>query len=350
MGVKLRERKLKNGRKRYYLDIYHNGVRSYEWLHAVEKNDDKKQKKQLAETIRAARSLELESEGTNFIPKHKKKVTVSKYFDHYLQNYKQRDIRSIRNAINKFQEFLQRPNFTLSNLSQIHLEKFKYYLVHEAGLKGETPYSYWKRFKKVLINAEREGYIKDTVYKRVRWESSNKKAETTLTKQILTEDEIQALKSTYCGNENVKRAFLFACYTGLGYAEFKSLTWKNIVNDRLVIDRIKTRREINIKLSPFAQELLGEPGNGLIFDLKHKGKFLSEVAIKKNLTNMMRRAGIDKNITFYCGRHTFAVRLLSNGANLKTVADALGHSGTAHTIKYLNYVNSIKDDATSSLD
>lgn len=352
MGVRLRERSLAKGVKRYYLDIYHNGNRSYEWLHSVEKGDDKIQKKALAETIRAQRALEIESEGTQFVPKHKKKITVAQYFDNYIDNYQQKDVRSIKNALNKFQQYLLKPKFAISSLNQLHIEKFRHYLINDAGLSGETPYSYWKRFKKVLIHAQKEGYIKESIYKNIRWESKNKKAEATLTKPVLIEDEIAVLKKTRCGNDEVKRAFLFACYTGLGYAEFKTLTWKNIVNDRLIIDRVKTNSEINIQLSTSAIKLLGGPKkqDDFIFDLKHKGKFLSEVAIKKNLTNMMKRANIDKNITFYCGRHTFAVRLLTNGANLKTVADALGHSSTAHTVKYLNYVNSIKDDATSNLN
>ncbi|WP_421811062.1 site-specific integrase [Flagellimonas sp.] len=356
MSVKLRERNLAKGRKRYYLDIYQNGVRSYEWLHVVEKGDDKIQKRELAQNIRAARALELESEGTNFIPRHKKKVTIPKYIETYLANYKLRDIRSIKNALNKFQQYLReekgKPNLPMSGLNKLYVEGFREYLLYRAGLNGETPYSYWKRFKKVLIYAEKQGYLKESVYKGVKWESKNKKAEKTLVKQILTEEEIQTLKSTYCGNDEVKRAFLFACYTGLGYSEFKRLKWSNIINNRLIINRSKVdSSEINIQLSSAALQLLGEPKaqNDLIFNLKHKKKFLSEVAIKKNLTGMMKRAKIDKNITFYCGRHTFAVRLLSNGANLKTVADALGHSSTAHTVKYLNYVNSIKDDATSNL-
>lgn len=350
MGVTLNERKLANGAKRYFLVIWYNGIRSYEWLHTVKKDDNKKEKKDLAETIRAQRALEIESEGTNYVPKHKKKITITEYFDNYIKNYKQKDLRTIEGALNKFKEYLEKPKLPISSLNELHIDKFKYYLVNDAGLKGETPYSYWRRFKKVLIYATRENYIKESVYKNIRWESKNKKAESTLTKQVLTEDEILILKETYCGNDEVKRAFLFACYSGLGYAEFKKLTWKNIVNDKLIIDRAKTNSEINIKLSNSALKLLGERSSGLIFNLKHEGKFLSDNAINKNLKNWLSKAKIEKDITFYCGRHTLAVRLLLNGANLKTVSDALGHKTSAHTIKYLNHVNSLKDDATSNLD
>lgn len=350
MGVKLHERKLANGAKRYYLVIWNNGIRSYEWLHTVEKKDDKKQKKDLAESIRAQRALEIESEGTNYVPKHKKKITLQKYFENYLENYKQKDIRTMEGALKKFQEYLKKPKLPISSLNQLQIEGFKNYLLNDAGLNGETPYSYWRRFKKILIHAEKESYIKESVYKKVKWKSKDKKAETTLTKQILTEEEIKLLKETYCGNAEVKRAFLFACYSGLGYAEFKTLTWKNISNQKLIIDRAKSKRQINIKLSNSAFQLLGERSKGLIFDLKNNGKFLSDTAINKNIKNWIKKAKIEKDITFYCGRHTYAVRLLNNGTNLKTVSDALGHATSAHTIKYLNHVNNLKDDATFNLD
>jgi integrase/recombinase XerD len=68
------------------------------------------------------------------------------------------------------------------------------------------------------------------------------------------------------------------------------------------------------------------------------------------LKNWIKKAEIEKNISFYCGRHTYAVNLLKNGANLKTVSDAMGHSNTRHTVKYLNYVDSLKDTATSNLN
>ena len=189
------------------------------------------------------------------------------------------------------------------------------------------------------------------MYKNVRFKKKGDYSETKLTKQVLIESEISVLQNTYCGNPEIKRAFLFACYSGLGLAECKILKWNNIINDRLIINREKTGTEINLSLSKAALDLLGERKDfkDLIFDLKHNGKFISEVSINKTLNNWLKKAEIEKKISFYCGRHTFATRLLIKGANLKTVSDALAHKTTANTIKYLNYVNSLKDDATSNL-
>jgi site-specific recombinase XerD len=88
----------------------------------------------------------------------------------------------------------------------------------------------------------------------------------------------------------------------------------------------------------------------LIFNFESKnGKIISDNGINKCLRNWVKRAKIDKHITYYCSRHNFAVQLLSYSANLKTVADALGHSDTRNTIKYLNYIDNLKDEAVDNL-
>ena len=47
----------------------------------------------------------------------------------------------------------------------------------------------------------------------------------------------------------------------------------------------------------------------------------------------------------HCSRHSFAVNILNNGANIKTVASLLGHSGLQHTEKYTRAVDSLKEAA-----
>ena len=73
-SVILREKKLKNGRKSLYLDIWSNGKRSYEFLKLyLEKpvntllRDENRRTRQLAETIRAKRQIELQNEAYDVI-------------------------------------------------------------------------------------------------------------------------------------------------------------------------------------------------------------------------------------------------------------------------------------------
>ena len=55
------------------------------------------------------------------------------------------------------------------------------------------------------------------------------------------------------------------------------------------------------------------------------------------------------SISWHCARHSFAVNILNNGANIKTVASLLGHSGLKHTEKYTRAVDKLKENAINSL-
>lgn len=350
MSVKLRQKELINKGKSFYLDIYHNGKRHYEFLNIqiIPKDDTPEKKKEkitLANLIRSQRELDLNSEGSNYTPNHKKKIDFLEFYRAYLAKYPKKDKRMIKYSLEKFISYIDKDSFLASELTPDVCEGFKDYLTSsKAGLSGETPQNYWARFKKVLRAATKDGLFKEIPTIEIIWKHSDDSDK--LKKEVLTADELQKIASTYCGNDEVKKSFLFACFTGLGMAEIRKLKWNAINNNRLKTYREKTGSEINILLSSTAIKIIGErkKPDSFVFDLD-----ITDNAISKDLTAWVKKAGIDKNITFYCGRHTFAVQLLSNGSNLKTVSDCMGHKNTRHTIKYLNYVDSLKDDAINNL-
>ncbi|QXP63921.1 site-specific integrase [Polaribacter sp. HaHaR_3_91] len=354
MSVKLRERKLAKGAIKYYLDIIYNGERTYEFLdvkiYPTDSKSVKAEKKNIANLIRSNRELDIITEDTNYIPKHLKNINFHEFAESFIEDYKKKDLRMINATYKKFKEFVENDKLKLSEVGPFIMNGFKDYLNEEAGLKGESPHNYFTRFKKILKDAELKGLIKKNPTDGIRFKRSGTSDE--LKKQVLTSEELQILAKAKCGNEELKKAFFFACYTGLGYAEIKKLKWKNIKKDRLETRREKTNKKIELKLKESIISILGEPKKkeDFVFDFTLKnGKTISDNGVNKCLKNWVARAKIDKHITFYCARHTMATQLLSYGANLKTVADALGHSDTRNTIKYLNYIDSLKDDAVDNL-
>lgn len=355
MGVTLRKKKLAKGNYSYYLDIYHNGKRFYETLNLHTKTgkgigDFNKDLKDLAEEVRNNRAIELTANDYQIAPKFKQNTLFSEFYESFLESYRKNDKRMHERALSKFKSFItlkvkrekKELIVTFKNLGPSLISEYTDYLQHDAGLSGDTPHDYYARFKRALNYAKDQNIIKTNPCEGI---TIKLKGKNSLKKQILTEEELQTLAHTPCSNNESKRAFLFACFTGFGYAEIIKLKWADIQNNKVNTHREKTGEQVWNDLSETAQKLLGKRENpeAPLFNLP------SDTAVNKAIKKWVLKARIEKKITFYCGRHAFAVLLLTNGENLKTIADLMGHSTTQHTVKYLNYVDQLKTDAIKNL-
>ena len=144
-------------------------------------------------------------------------------------------------------------------------------------------------------------------------------------------------------------------YCGLRFCDVKDLTFANVdySNKLLKFEQNKTKGHsansgVVIPLTDNLLKLIGEPTaeqtkESLIFPLP------SYESCSKSLRRWVKRAGIDKHISWHCARHSFATNILINGANIKTVASLLGHSGLKHTEKYVRAVDKLKEEAICSL-
>lgn len=329
------------------MDIHHNGERWREFLKIkiLPKDPKRAELKRIIEEKRAQRELEILSEDLGRVPDHIKNKNFFDFAESFLNGYRKKDIRIVAASIKKFREAIGNPRLKISQVSPAIMKTYMEYLIYDSGLSGETAHNYFTRFKKVLKEAKIKNYLKEMPTSDLTFKNPNK--DDTLRKQVLTEDELQILASTYCGNPEVKKAFLFSCFTSLGLAEIKALKWENIKTGRLETFRAKTGERINNRLSTTALSLIGEKktDEDYIFNLQK----ISTNGVNKAIRYWVGRTKIDKHITFYSGRHTFACLMLLNGANLKTTADAMGHSSTASTLKYLNHISKLQDEAIDNL-
>lgn len=96
-------------------------------------------------------------------------------------------------------------------------------------------------------------------------------------------------------------------------------------------------------------ELIGEPSspnnrNEVIFPLP------SYEMCSKALRRWVKRAGINKHISWHCARHSFATNMLQdNKIDIKSLAATLGHSGLKYTEKYVRAKDSRIQAALDSL-
>lgn len=95
-----------------------------------------------------------------------------------------------------------------------------------------------------------------------------------------------------------------------------------------------------------ATQLLGERGDK---DAKVFPGLTYSAYENKHLYQWIGLAGIEKNITFHCFRHTYAVLQLELGADLYTVSKMLGHRDLKTTQIYAKIVDKTKQDAANRI-
>lgn len=314
---------------------------------------------ELAKRIRFERGQEMLESIEGYRLKKKRDINFLEYFQAYIDKYTKKDIRMLDIALRRFVDFLNETPEYQKFAKKIRPEQitkdmviaFTEYL--QGRSIGEGAKSIYARFKKVIKYAiEHDIIIKDPCTG-----ISIKVDDQQLKKDVLSQDEIQILIATHYNNENpnIRRAFIFCLYCGLRFCDVRDLTFANVdySNKLLKFEQNKTKGHsansgVVTPLNDGLLKLIGKPTsqdnrNERIFPLP------SYTMCLKALERWVKRAGINKHISWHCARHSFAVNILNNGANIKTVASLLGHSGLKHTEKYTRAVDSLKQDAINSL-
>ena len=149
--------------------------------------------------------------------------------------------------------------------------------------------------------------------------------------------------------------FIYLC-NGINVKDLCLLKRKNIEGDTLKYLRAKTKRskkdqqKIVVSLKPQAKEVInrwGQPSvspESYVFPHLKKG-MSAEVeratyqqltkTINKYMKLIAKELGINKDVTTYYARHSFATILKNSGASIEFISEALGHSDSKTTQSYL---------------
>jgi integrase len=281
-----------------------------------------KESEDQAKTKRSKRYLEINAEQDGEISSHNRQEDFITFFadlaDKHDKNWKQ--------AARVLREYCKGP-VSFRALNGFWLEGFQKYL--EKNYNHNWGWLLQSRIRAGLKQALRERRIPKDICVEVKPIPYKKKK-----KVFLTAVEIQQLAKTPFENHELKRAFLFSCFSGLRYSDICALTWRNIDGEFLDFEQIKTGEDARIPLHPNAKQILFENREKVINLDEKVFKMLSNTRVNQLVKIWARRAGIQKLVTFHTGRHTCGFLNLDDEVSIYDLQKIMGHSKLATTEDY----------------
>ena len=354
MGITLEKRKKAKGRIALYLNFCFGHKRWRESLNiTLEEPIDaatrrrNREKMKLALTIRNKRELDfIANKHSIRAIKRTTGLNWLDFFREYGDQYPRKDIKMVKASYNHLARFVGDRPLYVWQIDRNFCQQFYDFL--KRHLSGHTPAGYFSKFKQCLDYSVERHLLPANPARHIRVVE-----QTEFTKAILNAEEMKRLAVTPCACHDVKRAFLFACTTGLRWCDVIALRSESIDHPNrklhLVQQKVKSHSSkavLHLVLNDSAMELLHAfppTPDGRVFDLP------SYSYSRRVLLAWVARAGVDKHITFHCARHSFITNLLLGGANIKTASELAGHSTIRHTEKYVHIVDELKRKAVDSL-
>lgn len=365
--VNLRQRRRSNGRIALYLDICKDGERKYEYLKLyllpentrADKAANKETMRQ-AEAIRAQRVVEMRSRQFGVEYSDSSKILFYNFVESLITRKEGTTKTSWQNCMAHLLRYEPNRSITFKDITPQWVQGFRDYLDTEAKqwdidnrkrnvapkpIGEGTKALMFQKLCSALNIAVKQGIINRNPSLNVE-----RFKEPESEREFLTVDELRRLAKTPPPDKEVARAFLFSCLTGLRWSDIVKLKWGDVQkmgeSIRIVFKQQKTGGLEYLDLNPQAVELLGKPktSDTLVFS-----NLMASQQVRINVTAWVKSAGIDKHITFHCGRHTFAIMMLDAGVDLYTLSKLLGHKSIETTQIYAKILDKNKQAAVNRI-
>ncbi len=377
--VSLRQKKISKGRKSLYLDFYppiphpETGKltrREFLGLYIYEKPKTPIDKTHNTETLKIGKSIRQKRE--NFLNKPEiysqyekeqlrlKELGEQCFIEYFTKLAKKRKASNHDNWISalKYLKSFTNGSLQFADLNEKFLDDFKEYLLttksnksSKTTLSQNSAVSYFNKVKAALKQAYKDGILQTDLNAKV---SPIKPEETR--REYLTLEELNTLVKTNCKNPLLKRSALFSALTGLRFSDIQKMTWSELehIKGQGYFLKFNQKKTKGVEVLPISEQAYSftngtenpkdMPQDKPVFEgLKYSAYN------NKHLFQWIGKAGITKDITFHCFRHTFATLQLFNGTDIYTVSKMLGHKDLKTTQVYAKIVDEAKRKASNSI-
>ena len=273
-------------------------------------------------------------------------------YENYLTKVKQASantIASYMRDIRQYSEWLRREeDLDVVDAAQLNISDYLSHLESD-GRSAATVSRSLASLKNFYSYVVSSGFLESTPVTDIKVERGEKKLP-----QILTDREIELLLAQpVCVDAKGFRdkAMLEVMYaTGIRVTELIDLDVDDVNLELGIIKCAGSKKSRAIPLYPGALKALSaylkDVRKSMIADPSEKALFVNVNGVRmsrqgfwKILKHYQGTARIEKEITPHTLRHSFAVHLLENGADLGSLQELMGHSDISSTQMYTHMVN-----------
>ncbi len=306
-----------------------------------------------------------------------KEIAVSKFFNDRIERLESekrfgsaRTLKDTHNSLFRFVESKRITDLKFKQITPAFLEEYESFLKARGGTDGGIGVR-MRDIRATFNKAITHGYAKESNYPFKAYKVAKLKSKSN--KIAISKDDFECFKSfditIHPKYEVTYKMFLFSYYAGgMNFKDMTYLKWENVSNERLVYKRQKTKGNFNFKLRDEAIDILKHFKNNIltenenyVFPIIHKHN-LTDIQIhyryKKRLREFNKRlkfiaesVGIEKSLTSYVARHSFATHLKFNNVQESVISQLMGHSSESVTKAYLqDFGSDVLDDAMDMLN
>ena len=228
-------------------------------------------------------------------------------------------------------------DLAFGQLTEQFIHDYQAFVTEEKGYAIDTVRHYLAILKKICRLAYKNGYSEKCHFQHFALPKQSERAPRALSRESfekIRDVEIPSYRKTHILARDL---FLFACYTGVSYADVVSITDENLYTDDSGALWLKYRRKKNehrasVKLLPEALAILekyrDETRDTLFPIIYHPN-------MKRHMKALAALAGIKDDLCYHQARHSFASLItLEAGVPIETISRMLGHSDISTTQVY----------------
>jgi len=306
-----------------------------------------------------------------FRGKKSSKITVSEFWLEKIADLELAgrigNAKAYKDCYKSFFKFNKNKTILFRELNHLTLDKYETFLRSNNNTDGGIAFK-MREIRALFNDAIKKEVVQEKYYPFKTYKISKLKGRNI--KKALTRKEMKALENLDVQIHphliDTKNYMLFSYYTGgMNFIDILKLTWDHIDDERINYTRSKTKKNFSVQILEPVKQILdyyrkqNRTTNFVFPILLKEGLTPTQIANRKHKTlrkfntelkEIAKFQEVNKKISSYHIRHSFATNLKFAGVSTDVISDAMGHKSVEITNSYLKrYSNQIVDTEMKKL-